>query len=393
MAVWKLTDAKCKSAKAADRPYKLFDGEGLHLVVTPAGGKHWRVAYRVDGKAQTYSMGPWERIPLKEARQRLDEFRSNLFKGQVIKTKSVPVVKAKSFQEVSELYWDGRIDVGANYIEQAKRTLNNHIYGSIGSMPINQIDEDEMMKALLAIDAKGLPSQVKFSKIYASQVFDFAYTRKWVTSNPCKLINSDKSFASKKVVSMPALKEQEVPEFMGKLDNLGLSLSAQACRFLGLTAMRTVEMRNLKWEHINADVAIIPAEFMKMGKEHMVPLSPQALKIIEDMRQQNHGSEYVFPNFKNLDKPVVHNIVLRLIDTLGYAGRMTGHGWRSIFSTWANDRQYNSDVIETALAHTIGNETSRAYNRAKYLPQRKQLLEDWANWLMPQAEVSQPVAA
>jgi integrase len=385
MSVWKLTDAKCKSAKAAKKQYKMFDGEGLYLAVTPAGGKHWRVAYRLDGKAQTHCMGPLERIPLKEARTRLEQFRASLFKGTVIRTAgAAPLAKVKSFKEISEMYWDARTDVGANYIEQAKRTLNNHIYGQIGAMPINQIGEDEMMSALLVINDKGIPSQVKFSKIYSSQVFDFALTRKWVSMNPCKLINSDKSFSTKKTVSMAALSEQEVPEFMSKIDNLGLSLNAQACRFLALTAMRTIEMRSLKWIHINGDVAIIPAEHMKMNKEHMVPLSSQALKIIDNMKELEHGSEYVFPNYKNLDKPVVHNIVLRLIETLGYQGRMTGHGWRSIFSTWANDRQYNSDVIETALAHTIGNETSRAYNRAKYLPQRKQLLDDWANWLMPQ---------
>ena len=122
MAVWKLTDAKCKSAKPGSSIYKLFDGEGLYLAVTPSGGKHWRVAYRANGKPQTYCMGPWERIPLKDARQRLDEFRANLFAGQVVKVKAKSLVAAKTFKEISDEYWLTRQDCTPKYLN----TVQHH---------------------------------------------------------------------------------------------------------------------------------------------------------------------------------------------------------------------------------------------------------------------------
>ena len=385
MAVWKLTDAKCKSAKAGNALYKLFDGEGLYLAVTPSGGKHWRVAYRVNGKPQTYCMGPWERIPLKDARQRLDTFRANLFAGQVVKVKAKSLVKSKTFEEVSKEYWATRQDCKPNYLKNVENCLKNHIYPIFGNDSINQIEKSHVLNALLELDKKGKSGMRVLAKIYCSQVFDFSDAIGYSKGNPCTEIKSSAVFVQKITVGRAALNEHEVAEFLAKVDEHNLSVPAQACRFLALTALRTQEMRLLKWDQIKGDVAIIPSENMKMKKEHMVPLSPQALKIIENMRMQEHGSEYVFPNLSQLDKPVYAGIVTSLLVKLGYKDKMTGHGWRAVFSTWANDRHYDSNVIETILAHKIGSATTRAYNRSMYLPQRKQLLDDWANWLMPQA--------
>ena len=393
MAIWKLTDAKCKSAKAAEKPYKLSDGEGLYLYVSPSGGKRWRVAYRANDKAQTYCMGPFERITLKDARQRLEVFRTSLFNGEQVKRKVKIFIKSKTFEEVSTEYWATRQDCTAKYLQKVQRCFENHVYPAFGNTPINQIEKSDVLDALLAIDAKGKTSQVLHSKLYCSQVFDYANAIGYVSSNPCKLIKSSAIFVKKLTVSRAAINEDEVPEFLAKLDKYSLTIAAQACRFLALTALRTSEMRLLKWEHIKGDVAIIPAENMKMKKEHMVPLSFQALEILNNMKMQELNSEYVFANLSQLDAPVNTNIVMHLINKMGYQGKMTGHGWRSVFSTWANNRLIDSKVVETQLAHLVGNATSRAYNRAMYLPQRKQLLDDWANCLMPPAEVAQPLAA
>ena len=384
MAVWKLTDAKCKSAKAGNALYKLFDGEGLYLAVTPSGGKHWRVAYRANGKPQTYCMGPWERIPLKDARLKLNEFRANLFAGQVVKVKVKLLVKAKTFEEVSKEYWLTRQDCTPKYLNTVQRCLEMHIYPHFGNDPINQVGKAEVLNALMILDKAGKVAQVGLAKVYCSQIFDYAQSFDLIGINPCKLIKSSTVFTKKATVGRAAIDEDEVPAFLAKLDEQSLTIAAQACRFLALTALRTVEMRLLKWEHIKDDVIIIPAKNMKMKKDHMVPLSPQVIKILNNMKAQDLGSEYVFANLGQLDAPVHTNFVLSLINKIGYQGRMTGHGWRSVFSTWANNRLYDSKVVETQLAHLIGNETSRAYNRAMYLPQRKQLLDDWANWLMPQ---------
>ena len=385
MAVWKLTDAKCKSAKPSSSIYKLFDGEGLYLAVTPSGGKHWRVAYRANGKPQTYCMGPFERIPLKDARQRLDAFRANLFAGEVVKVKAKSLVAAKTFEEVSNEYWLTRQDCTPKYLNTVQRCLEMHIYPYFGNVPISQVGKAEVLNALMILDKAGKVAQVGLTKVYCSQIFDYAQSFDLIGTNPCKLIKSSTVFTKKATVGRAAIDEDEVPAFLAKLDEQSLTIAAQACRFLALTALRTQEIRLLKWEHIKGNVAIIPAENMKMKKEHLVPLSHQALQILDNLQAQELGSDYVFANLSQLDAPVNTNFVLYLINKMGYGGRMTGHGWRSVFSTWANNRLYDSKVVETQLAHLIGNETSRAYNRAMYLPQRKQLLDDWANWLMPQA--------
>ena len=165
MSTWKLTTSKCKTAKPKSSIYKLSDGEGLYLAVTPSGGKHWRVAYRVSGKAQTHCIGPWARISLEVARAKLDEFKSNLLKGEVVKVKAVSVVKAPTFKEVCTAYWLTRNDCKQNYRDGVDRCLTNHIYDHFGGTAINLVDKAQVLKALLLLDAQGKPVQLKLAKL------------------------------------------------------------------------------------------------------------------------------------------------------------------------------------------------------------------------------------
>ena len=377
----KLTDAKCRSAKPTQSIWKLFDGGGLYLAVTPSGGKLWRIAYRINGKPQTASLGGLEVLPLREARQQLNEFKINLRKGIVLKAVQAPIMQNISFKTISDKYWATRLDISASYLSAVTRMMQIYIFPVIGDKSIQSIDRKLMLDVLMKIDEKGFASQVRFAKLYCSQVFEYAVIHDMISLNPCSLIKSERVFTKKTTVNNAALDLKDVHAFMSKLETQGNTIEAQITRFLGATALRTQEVRLLKFTHIDGNTAVIPAENMKGKKEHVLPLSTQAMAIIKYMKDRKHGSEYVFPKLKQLDSPVSRGMVLHFIKKLGYENQMTGHGFRSLFSTWANDRGYNEDVIEMQLAHTSKNLVRSTYNRAKYLPQRTKLLQDWADWL------------
>ena len=164
--------------------------------------------------------------------------------------------------------------------------------------------------------------------------------------------------------------------------------SAQACRLLALTWVRTQELRMMEWTEIDGDLWRIPAGKMKRRRDHLVPLSKQALVILENMRQRGTGSVYVFPNDRSADRPMSENAVLYLIGRIGYGGKMTGHGWRSVASTWANEAGHNKDAIERQLAHAPDDKVRATYNRAEYLPERKTMLQAWSDWLTKEGQPS-----
>lgn len=169
---------------------------------------------------------------------------------------------------------------------------------------------------------------------------------------------------------------------MKRLELEGLIQSAQACRLMALTAVRTKELRLMRWTDIDGDLLRIPKDRMKKELDLLVPLSRQAIEIIENLRARSN-SEYLFPNARRLDRPMSENAVLYLIGRMGYGKEMTGHGWRTAMSTWANEAGFNADAIERQLAHVPGDKIRGIYNRAEYLSERRRMLQAWADWLIP----------
>jgi integrase len=376
-----LTDAKCKAAKPREKLYKLSDGHGLHLAVTPAGGKLWRMAYRVDGRSQLASFGPYPLLSLAAARAERDALRLKLLKGEPTKT---PKVKSSiTFQEASDTYWATRQDLTSDYRANAEAALARHIFPRLGAKPIRTIDRSALLEVLKTMDAAGLTVFVRKTRMWASQVWDWAVEHGHADTNPAALIDPKKAFSRSRVVNMAALELPEVAGFMARLDLEGVIQSAQACRLMALTGLRTQELRGLRFEEWDGDLLRIPDSRMKKDLDLLVPLSSQAKAILENMRARSRGSVYVFPNDRRQDRPMSENAVLYLIGRIGYAGKMTGHGWRSVLSTWANEAGFNPDAIERQLAHVPGDKVRGIYNRAEYLDIRKQMLQAWADWLMP----------
>lgn len=375
-----LTDAQCKRSATADKPKKIFDGHGLFLLVTPAGGKTWRMAYRLEGKQQTATFGAYPLVSLAAARVKRDDLRLKLANGESPK---VAKVKASmTFQGASQTYWEGRKDVSDGYRANALRGLEMHLWPSLGDLPIGAITRELLLEPLARLDAEGKHVYVRRVRVWAGQVFDWAVERGFALTNPAALIRPEKAFGKASVESHAALELDEVPAFMQRLSFERDLLSVLACKWLALTWVRTKEMRMMTWDQVDRDLWRVPRGTMKKRRDHLVPLSTQALALLAQLRARRR-SEYVFPSDHRDDRPLSENSVLYLLARMGYEGRMTGHGWRSVGSTWANEQGFNRDAIERQLSHAPDDEVRAVYNRAEYLDLRRQMLQAFADWLLP----------
>lgn len=376
-----LSDAQCRSAKPTSKPYKLFDGGGLYLWVSPKGAKVWRLSYRVAGKPKTMSFGPYPEVSLAAARGKRDEAKGVLREGSDPMAPRRVGRAGKTFDQATREYWEGRKDLSASYRSNALRGIEMHLCPKLGNRNIDSITRGDLLVELQRMDACGLYVYVRKVRMWASQVFDWAVENNFATINPAALIRTEKAFGRVAVEHFAAVDVKDVQPLMQRLQLEGDLQSVLACKFLAYTWVRTAELRKMEWSEIDGDLWRIPAEKMKRRRDHVVPLTSQALKILETMHARSRGSDYVFAADHRLDRAISENAILYLLHRIGYKGKMTGHGWRSVASTWANERGYSSDAIERQLAHAPEDKVRAAYNRAEYLPERRQLLQDWGNWL------------
>jgi integrase len=380
-----LTDAKCKSIKAIDNPKKVFDGHGLFLFASPSGSKIWRMTYRKDGKAQTVVIGPYPLVSLAEARVKRDDIRRKLLDGVDLQAK---IKKSITFSEACSSYWGGRKDVSDGYIANATRGLAMHLETDIGTTPIADITKDMVLQPLMRLNAAEKFVYARRLRMWSSLVFEWAIEQGHCTINPASQIKPEKAFGSRPEAHHSALALSEVPDFLMRLGLERELQSVIACRLIALTWVRTGELRKMKWGEIEGDVWRIPKGNMKMRRTHLVPLSRQALVLIEELKARSRGGDYVFTAEHTTTRPMSENTVMYLIYRMGFKGKMTGHGWRGVASTWANEHGYNRDHIETQLAHDSDNAVRGAYNHAQYMPQRRAMLQDWADWLDAQVKPS-----
>jgi integrase len=393
MATNKLTDHQCRSAKPGEKPRKIADGHGMYLFISPTGAKIWRVGYRQNGKEGTEVLGPYPLLSLADARIKRDEFRRKLLDGVDVKAKPK---KSITFSDAVEKYWlgskdpsgqyaGGRKDVSDSYTANATRGLAMHLEADIGKTPIGMVTREMILVPLMRLDAAGKHVYAKRLRMWAGLVFDWAVEHGHCAINQAALINPEKAFGRKPTENHAALSLSEIPAFLHRLGMEKELQSVLACRLLALTWVRTGELRMMKWDEVEGDVWRVPGPRMKMKRIHLVPLSRQALVILDNLKARSRGGEYVFPGERTLDRPMSENAVLYLIHRIGYKDRMTGHGWRGVASTWANEHGYNRDHIEMQLAHGSDDAVRSAYNHAAYLLPRRVMLQDFANWIDAQA--------
>lgn len=387
MPTAKLTDAQCRSAKPRPKAYKLFDGAGLALVVLPSGAKSWRLFHRIDGKQQTATLGLYPAVSLADARRRAQEARQGPRKAAPAPAPSL------TLRAACQAYWAGRQDCTASYRDHALASLQHNLFAELGDSAVRDLTRAEVLRVLLLIDARGKPEAARRVRMWLAMVLDWCVELEHCQANVARTISAARAFRGRTVQHHASLPLAEVPAFIARLALEPPLQSVLATKLLALTWVRTGELRAMRWAELERDAEGVPTRWrvpaarmkMRRGVDHLVPLSRQAVQLLAVLQQRAGSSPYVFPAERTPDRPMSEAAVLALIGRMGYAGRMTGHGWRSVASTWANEQGFHPDAIERQLAHMPADSVRAAYNAAQYLPERVKLLQAWADWLLPMA--------
>ena len=386
-----LTDASCKNAKPKEKPYKLADGFGMYLEVRPTGARYWRMKYRHAGKEKRLAFGVYPEVSLLEARKKRDAARRLLDIGtdpgqaKRIKKRQDAVNNENTFEAVARQWHAKMVDAWTpRHADNVLHRLEVDIFPLLGKRPIADIDAPEILDTLQQVENRGAREIAKRLGQNCGQIYRYAIVTGRAKYNPA----ADLKGALKPVIEghYAALTAKELPEFIRTLDRNEarlFPLTRLAIRLMMLTFVRTGELINARWEEFDIDGGewVIPGERMKMRKEHIVPLSSQAIAVLREIQVFGAG-ELVFPNQTNPKKGMSNNTILYALGRLGYKGRMTGHGFRALaMSTIKEKLGYRHEVVDRQLAHAHKNKVDKAYDRAQFLEERKIMMQQWADYL------------
>ena len=393
-----LTEAQIKRLAPKDKPFKVFDGGGLFLYVS-ATGKSWRLAYRLGDKQQTHAIGPYPAISLANARIARERLRRDVQAGIPIGKRAVVAQKEMpSLRQITEAYWLTRHDVTDAYKMNAVNALEKYLLSRFGDQPIDQFSREQLMTVLNGMNEQGKFVYLRKLRMWLSQVLDYAIEHQHLETNITRSIRTERAFGKRKVEHFASLELHEVGAFLKRVAMEDEADSALANEILARTWLRTGELRFMKIDDLGTSPGLsgrrllIPGERMKRDKDLIVPLSKQAEALIDSAILRNRGSDYIFPAAHRVDRPISENTILALIARVGYKGKMTGHGWRSIASTWANEAGYSPDAIERQLAHKPDDGIRATYNRAEYLTERATMMQTWSDWLDQQSQITAQIA-
>ena len=384
-----LTDTKIKQAKVTDKPYKIYDSGGLYIEVAPTGSKRWRWRYRWNGKEKLLSFGIYPEVPLKLARDRRAAAKELLVSGvdpsQARKEEKVESRAAEnSFATMAEEWYPlYSVPWSEHYKGLVRRRIDEYLIPRLGKRSLSEITPIEIMGILTSLEKRGVIETANRVLGICSQIFRRAVATGKAKSDPCRDLRGALAPAQEKHHAALTTKDG-ARAVMRALDAYqGSFVVCAAVRFTALTFVRQVELRFATWDEIDWEerMWLIPAERMKMRREHMVPLSRQAIAVLEEMRRVNGTQPYIFTGQGRRRRPISENTVRCALQSMGFAGEMTAHGFRSMASTLLNEMGWRSDVIERQLAHVDKNKVRSAYNRAEYITERRQMMQAWADFL------------
>ena len=384
-----LSALDCKNAVCQTSAVrKMSDGEGLYLWVFPDAKKHWRMRYWQGGKEKSLLLGVFPAVSLKDARAQREAIRKQLQAGLDPSTERKAdaqrrkAASANSFEAVAR-EWFGKQSATwvASHTSDVERRLEANIFPLLGSRPIAEIDAPELLAAIRRIESRGSYDLAHRVLQVCGQVFRYGIA----TGRCSRNLSADLRGALTPHVKkhQPAVRPEEFPELMRRIasyDEIGDKQTRLALQLLALTFVRTNELIGATWAEVKMDEGlwVIPAERMKMRAEHIVPLASQTLALLAELKPMAGTSKYLLPG-RNVAKPISNNTMLFALYRLGFKGRMTGHGFRAVASTVLNESGFRPDVIERQLAHCERNAVRGAYNRAEYLPERKRMMQWWAD--------------
>jgi integrase len=384
-----LTDTAIRAAKAAAKPYKLSDGQGLYLEVMPSGSKLWRLKFRFGGKENRLALGAYPIVPLQHARRLRDDARQLLAQGRCPSSerqaeKQAQVSGALTFETLANEWHAYRAPRWAvSSAEKARFYLDADLLPALGSRPVKSITRPELVSLVRRIEDRGAHNVARKVRQWLGQIFRFGLAKGVMDINPATDLDVVAAHAPA-VRHHPHVQFSELPELLDRVGQAKINLlTKSAIRLLVLTAVRPGELRAAPWQEFDLVAAVwtIPKERMKARRPHLVPLPLQALSILRELREVTGNHALVFSGRNDCDRPMSENTMNKALSDAGYKGRQTGHGFRHLISTELNSRGYNRDWIERQLAHGDADEMRDTYNHATYLEQRRAMMQAWADEL------------
>lgn len=381
----KLKDTDCRNAKGRERPYKISDGEGLYLFVQPSGSRLWRMAYRFDGKQKTLAFGAYPHVSLADARAKRADAKKALAGG--IDPAKDPTEDAETFESVARRWFANEKDTWAeSHSGRLFARLVRDAFPVVGSTPINRIRPPAVIDMLRKVEARGAIEIAKRLNQSVNSVFRFAIAEGLIESNPAAEVWAALK-PSPRRQHYATIKPAEAHDLVAKIKAYdGDDITKIALLFTLHTFVRSNEVRFASWNEIDGDIWRIPPERMKMRREHIVPLTPTALDLLEQAKSHREN-DYIFPGLRG--RPMSENTMLYALYRSGYHSRLTVHGFRSLASTTLNEAGWSSDWIEMQLAHVSKDRIRGAYNAAEWLAPRKEMMAWWSDYLNG---VTRPVA-
>lgn len=384
-----LTDTLIRNTKPGKKTIRLTDGKGLVLLINPDGSRAWRFRYRFEGKATMLSLGSYPKVTLREAAEKCAELRKMVHSGinpsQAKKGEKASASGADSFEAIAR-EWFGKFSTGwaPGHAERVIRLLERDVFPWLGEKVVREITAPELLSVLRRIEARGAVDTAHRARQTAGAVFRYAVATGRAERDPSGDLRG----------AIPPAREGHMAAIVDpkRLGGLLRAIDAYegglivrcALRLAPLVFVRPGELRRAEWKEIDLEQGewVIPGEKMKMREAHIVPLSRQSIEILEEIRPFTGGGPYVFPSPTSMNRPLSDMALLTALRRMGIGKEeMTVHGFRATASSFLNAQSWPSDIIERQLAHVERNKVRSAYNRHDYLPERRKMMQAWADYL------------
>jgi len=395
--VAKLSDTRIRGIKPRAKRFKLFDGEGLFLIVTPQGGRWWRQRYRWAGKEQSLSLGTYPETSLAQARDKGGAVRSQAANGidPSAERQQATVTRRESATHTYKaiaLDWLQRTSNirkwTPDHTDRVRRRLDVHFFPWLARKFVGDVTEEDIITCVRRMEDRNIIDTARRALAEQDELFRAAKQRKYVKVNPVADLRGPDLLPRPKVKHHAGVTD---PQQLGALLRAieaypGGFVVRQALRFAPLVFVRPGELREAQWHEFNLHDKQpewrIPAERMKMGEHHIVPLAHQAVEVLQELYSLTGPEGYVFPSVRNASRPISDNTINAALRTCGFsAAQQTGHGFRTTASTLLNEQGWNPDAIERQLAHGPRDKVRAAYNAAQYLVERRRMMQAWADYL------------
>ena len=384
-----LTEIGIRAITPAEKITRHYDDGGLYIEVSPAGGKWWRFKYRLDGKEKRISLGVWPEVSLKKAREMRDAARMRLRDGVdpgALRRQDRDAVVGESFEAVARVWlktWRvGKTERHADYVT---RRLEADVFPELGALAIQGITARQVVTCVKKIEARGAVDLAKKKLITINQIFRYAVAHGLAERNPAADVRPSDILPQTKKKNYARIDARDLPKLMRDINGYrdefrGGGLTRLAMLLMAHTFVRTRELIEARWGEFDKEFWRIPAERMKMDGPHIVPLSRQALALLDELRAVTGEGVFLFPG-KHENQTMSNNTILYALYRMGYRSRMTGHGFRGLASTVLHEQGWPHEHIELQLAHVERNAVSAAYNHALYLAQRSEMMQAWSDFI------------